>query len=267
MRKKIYTILFIFLLCFPLFVKADYEAVIKGTSVRIRSEANTDSKILFNVNSGTSISVVDKTTIEGSGCKNGWLKIIYKEKECYVCSSYVKYVDSTFTGITVVDWTARVNGNDVAVREKANASSNKVGSLTLGANVKILEEVDGNTSSCSSGKWYKIEYNGSKTGYMCKNYVTKKEDITLVDEEYANVLREKGFPDSYIPYLSYLHSKFPNWNFVAKNTNHNFSVAVSSEEGKCYMQTTNDNYRTSSTPAEGKSWFKVNSSVIAFISS
>ena len=92
-----------------------------------------------------------------------------------------------------MDWTARVNGNDVAVRSKANASSDKVGSLTLGANVKILEEVDGNTSSCSSGKWYKIEYNGSKTGYMCKNYVTKKEDITLVDDEYTAILREKDF--------------------------------------------------------------------------
>ena len=264
MPKNVYKLLLVFLLCFPLFVYADYDAVITGSSVRIRSEANTSSKIISNVNSGTSIKVVDKTTIEGAGCSNGWLKIIYKEKECYVCSSYVKYVDDTFTGITVMDWTARVNGNDVAVRSKANASSDKVGSLTLGANVKILEEVDGNTSSCSSGKWYKIEYNGSKTGYMCKNYVTKKEDITLVDDEYAAILREKGFPDSYIPYLNYLHSKYPNWNFVAKNTNHNFSVAVSSEEGKCYMQTTNNNYRTSTKPAEASSWFNVNSSVIAF---
>ena len=36
------------------------------------------------------------------------------------------------------------------------------------------------------------------------------------------------------------------------------------EEGKCYMQTTNNNYRTSTKPAEGSSWFKVNSEVIAF---
>ncbi|UKI58875.1 MAG: hypothetical protein L6V81_05905 [Clostridium sp.] len=30
------------------------------------------------------------------------------------------------------------------------------------------------------------------------------------------------------------------------------------------MQTTNDNYRISNKPAEGSSWFKVNTGVIAF---
>ena len=265
--NKIFKLLIFSLLVFsvPFFINAEeYDAVITGSSVRIRSEASTSGKILFNVNSGTSIKVLDKTTITGAGCSNGWLKILYKEKQAYVCSSYVKYIDNTFNGINVLDWTARTSGNDVAVREKANASSKKVGSLTLGANVKILEEVDGNNSSCSSGKWYKIQYNGSKTGYMCKNYIVKKEDITLEDPTYAEILKEKGFPDSYIPYLNHLHSKYPNWNFIAKKTNHNFSAAVSSEEGKCYMQTTNDNYRTSSKPAEASSWFHVNSAVIAF---
>ena len=30
------------------------------------------------------------------------------------------------------------------------------------------------------------------------------------------------------------------------------------------MQTTNDSYRTYSTPAEGKNWYYVNSEVVAF---
>ncbi len=267
MNKKLKILLFVFLFIFmPTFLCAEeYSAVITGSSVRIRKNPSTsNSSILFTVNSGTSVSVLDKNTISGTGCSNGWLKVLYKEKEGYVCSNYVRYIDDSFTGITVLDWTARVNGNDVAVREKANASSSKLTSLSLGANVRILEEVSGNSSSCSSGIWYKIEYNGSKTGYMCKNYVTKKEEIILNDPEYEAILREKGFPDSYIPFLSYLHSKYPEWNFVAKNTNLNFATAVSSEEGKCYMQTTNDNYRTSNKPAEASSWFHVNSSVIAF---
>ncbi len=265
--NKIFKLIILFVLVFsvPIFINAEeYDAIITGSSVRIRSEASTNGKILFNVNSGTQIKVLDKNKITGAGCSNGWLKILYKEKEAYVCSSYVKYVDNTFNGINVVDWTARVSGNDVAVREKANASSKKVGSLSLGANVKILNEVDGNNSSCSSGKWYQIEYNGSKTGYMCKNYVVKKADITLEDPVYAEVLKSKGFPDSYIPFLNYLHTQYPSWDFIAKQTNHNFSVAVSSEEGKCYMQTTNDNYRTSNKPAEASSWFHVNDAVIAF---
>ncbi len=267
MNKYIKFVLIVFLfILIPSFISAEeYSAVITGSSVRIRKNPSTsNSSILYTVNSGTSIVVLDKTTISGSGCSNGWLKVKYKEKEGYVCSNYVRYIDSSFSGINVVNWTARVNANDVGVREKATTSSTKINSLSLGVNVAILEEVNGNNNSCSSGKWYKIQYYGNKTGYICKNYVTKKEDIVATDEEYKNTLLEAGFPETYVPFLTYLHNKYPEWSFVAKDTTYNFSHAVSAEEGKCYMQTTNNNYRTSTTPAEGSSWFKINSSVIAF---
>ncbi len=264
MNKKIKLVLLTIILCMPLLVKADYSAVIKGTSVRIRTEANTSSSIIKTVSSGTQITVVDKTTIAGDGCSDGWLKIIYKEKDGYVCSKYVKYVNSAYDGLTIANWTARTTGNDIAVREGTSTSTKKLGSLSLGVNVTILEEFDGDKTSCSSGKWYKIKYNGSKTGYMCKNYIVKKEDITIDDPEYANTLREAGFPDSYIPYLSYLHSKYPNWSFKAVNTGHDFIKAVYSEEEKNGMQTTNNNYRTSTTPYEGSTWFMVNTNVIGF---
>ena len=264
-KKMLLTILFVFCLIMPNFLNAEeYQALITGSSVRIRNNPATSGGILHTVNAGTSIVVLDKTTISGDGCSNGWLKIRYKEKEGYVCSNYVKYVDSSFAGINVVNYTARVNGNDVGVREKATTSSTKINSLSLGVNVAILEEVNGNTASCSSGKWYKVQYYGDKVGYICKNYVTKKEDTIAELNDYSNQLREAGFPDSYLPYLTYLHNKYPEWNFVPKATKYDFSFAVSAEEGKCYMQTTNNNYRTSTTPAEGSSWFKVNSAVIAF---
>ena len=264
-KKIILTILFVLCLIMPNILYADgFQALITGSSVRIRNNPSTSGSILHTVNAGTSVIVLDKTTISGAGCSNGWLKINYKEKEGYVCSNYVKYVDSSFAGINVVNYTARVNANDVGVREKATTSSTKINSLSLGVNVAILEEVNGNTNSCSSGKWYKIQYYGDKVGYICKNYVTKKEDIIAENNEYSEQLKQAGFPDSYLPYLNYLHNKYPNWSFVPKNTKYDFSFAVSAEEGKCYMQTTNNNYRTSTTPAEGSSWFKVNSAVIAF---
>ncbi len=266
MKKKfLLTILFVFCLAMPSILNAEeYQARITGSSVRIRNNPSTSGGILHTVNAGTSIVVLDKTTISGAGCSNGWLKIKYKEKEGYVCSNYVKYIDSSFTGINVVNYTARVNANDVGVREKATTSSTKLNSLSLGVNVAILEEVDGNNNSCSSGKWYKIQYYGDKVGYICKNYVTKKEDIIAENNEFSEQLIQAGFPESYVPYLTYLHNKYPSWSFVPKQTKYDFSFSVSAEEGKCYMQTTNNNYRTSTTPAEGSSWFKVNSAVIAF---
>lgn len=265
-KKYIFILLLALFLFVPLNIKAAFDAEIKGSSVRIRKEHNTksDSSIIATVNAGTQITVVDKTLYTGSGCSNKWYKIIYKEQEAYVCSDYVRFVDNTFTGINVIDYSARVNGNNVGVRNKAATSGSLLDTLSLGVNVTIVKEVNGNSSGCSGGKWYQINYYGNKEGYICKKYVTRKEDITKEDKEYAETLKKANFPDSYIPYLTYLHSKYPNWQFKPAFTNIKFSSAVNGEEGKNYMQTTNDNYRTSNRPAEGSSWFKVNTGVIAF---
>ena len=266
MKKRIISlIVFITLfLCIPLNIKADYDAIISGDTVRIRNGAGTNNDSLYTVNSGTPISVVDKTLYAGTGCSDKWYKITYKDKTGYVCSKYVKFVDNSFSGINTVDWTARVNANNVAARKSASTSSSTVDTLSLGVNVKVLSTVEAKDSKCSIGKWYKIQYYNNKTAYICASYVTKKEDVTLNDEEYSKTLLASGFTESYIPFLTYLHSKHPGWTFIAKNTSSTFATAVNSEEGKNYMQTTNNNYRTSKTPAEGSSWYKVNQAVIAF---
>ena len=265
---KKYTILFIIFtilfFCIPTIIFASYDAIISGDTVRIRSGAGTGNDALYTVNSGTSIDVVDKTLYAGTGCDAKWYKVIYKEKTGYVCSTYVKFVNNTFSGMNTVDWTARVNANNVSARKGAGTSYAIQDTLSLGVNVRIISTTTVNDSNCSTGKWHKIQYYGNKIAYMCSKYVTSKSSVTANNEEYAATLRNEGFPDSYIPYLTYLHNKYPTWVFKAKNTNSNFSTAVSSEEGKNLMQTTNNNYRISTKPAEGSSWYKVNTGVIAF---
>ena len=246
--------LFVFL-CMPFTINAAFDAEINGSAVRIRTGPGTDNSVIVSVNAGTSISVVDKTLYEGKGCDSKWLKIIHNDKEGYVCSEFVTFLNTSYAGINVIDWTARVSGNNVSVRKTASSSGTLIETLTLGANVTILG---------TSGNFYKIKYYGEKIGYISKEYVVKKSDVTATDEEYAKVLKDKGFPDSYIPYLTYLHKKYPNWEFNADKNNRSFTTSVDKESGKCYMQTKNDNYRTSSTPAEGSSWFRVNAGVIAF---
>ena len=267
MKKKI-TILLILILSFfliPLNIYAGFDAMISAEAVRVRTGAGTEYKAIYSLSPNTPITVVDKTKYTGTGCSKGWYKVIYDNKEGYVCSSYVTFIDNTFEGINVIDYTARVKSNNVTVRKTASTSATALDSLSLGTNVTILSEVSGTkNSSCSSGKWYQIRYYGNSTGYMCKDYIVKKEDITLENEEYTKMYQELGFPDSYIPYLNYLHQKFPNWQFIPKKTNLSFAVSVDSEEGKNYIQNNNPNFITSSKPAEGSSWYKANSQVIAF---
>lgn len=254
-RNIFYIVFFAFLILLPELVLADYDATITSSSVRIRTNAGTDSSAIATLSKGTNIKVIDKTLYEGAGCDAKWYKVTYKEKAGYVCSKYVTFIDNSFNGINTSNWTARTSGNNVAVRKGAGTSYSVIERLSLGVNVNILSV---------SGDWYKISYYNGSTGWISKSYVVKKEDIILEDIEYANTLKQEGFPDDYIPYLSYLHKKHPNWIFKVGKTNLNFSTSVASEQGLCYMQTENDNYRTSSKPAEGKSWYKINKGVIAF---
>ena len=263
-KKRILSLIMCMFLLFPSLVRASFDAEINDSSVRIRSGAGTNNSILYTVGAGTQISIPDKTLYSGSGCSDKWYKVNYKDKTGYVCSTYVTFIDKTFNDINTSDYTARINSNNVNARSGASTSKSTQDVLSLGVNVKILQSVTANNSGCSGNTWYKVLYYNNKTGYVCAKYVTKKDEITANDKDYAEVLKKSGFPDSYIPYLTFLHKKYPNWVFVSKNTNSSFSTAVDAEEGKNYMQTTNNSYRTSTTPAEASSWFRVNNAVIAF---
>ena len=257
MKKKSIKTLFslLFFMCIPLINASGYDAEIYGNDVRIRTGAGTNYSIIVNVNKGTELTVIDDTLYSGTGCDQKWAKVLYNEKQGYVCSKYITKVDKSNQDITVIDWSARVSGNDVAVRTGADTSYSLIERLSLGVNVTILGESNG---------WYKIQYYGNKVGYMSKSYVMKKSEITASDDNYTKELKNKGFPDTYIPYLTYLHKKYPNWIFEVDKTNLDFNTVVNKETGSNYMQTQNDSYRTSSTPAEGKTWFYANSEVIAF---
>ena len=267
MKKTKYILFTLFLLIIiPFKVSASFSAYIQGNDVRIRSGAGTNYSVITSLNSNTDITVIDKTLYEGNGCSEKWYKINYSNKEGYVCSKYVRFHITSFSGINVTNYTARINANNVSVRKSANVSSESLDVLTLGTNVSIIKTVSSSSNKCSTARWYQVTYYGNKTGYVCSEYVTKKEDTIdySISDDYKEYLKKQGFPESYFPYLNYLHKKHPNWIFKAGITDKGFSTAVNKEEGKNYMQTTNDNYRISNKPAEGTSWFKVNTGVIAF---
>lgn len=255
MKKTVFHIILILFLCIPyLNINASANAIVTYGS-NVRKEASKDSELVTKVTKNMLIEVLDDGQIHESksGCSNGWYRIKVDNKEGYACSTYIQLDD--YTGINIIDWNARVIGNNVNIRKTASTKYDPIDNVSLGTNVKILDK---------SGSWYKIQYYGDQVGYISSQYVVKKEDITAYDEEYSKVLTEAGFPESYHPYLTYLHNKFPTWTFKAKKTNQLFGYSVGEEEGANYMQTTNDNYRVSKKPAEGSSWFIINKGVIAF---
>ena len=67
---------------------------------------------------------------------------------------------------------------------------------------------------------------------------------------FADTLRKQGFPESYIPALTALHNKYPNWEFEAMITNESLSYAVS-QERKTHSQQLIEKYSAN----DGKGYY------------
>lgn len=66
-----------------------------------------------------------------------------------------------------------------------------------------------------AGDWSKIRFNYwgfTYEGYVANKYLGAKFTHTI-DQNYANELRTKGFPESYVEKLVQMHAQHPNWNF------------------------------------------------------
>ena len=144
--------------------------------------------------------------------------------------------------------------------DKASAVTDSIGNIGLiyGTKVTILE---------TSGSFYKVSIGGNITGYVPIKFVFKDSELKLQDDQYCNELKAKGFNDTYCPYLSYLHSKHPNWKFDPVNIDVSFNDIVKGEEGKNYIQlsTYRDIYTSSNVVREGKNYYTSNNTVNAYL--
>ncbi len=262
-NTKMFTIIallfsFIFLPC----LNAQTEAYVSTSALRVREKPTTDSNTLMKIYSGETITVLDENKVSGNGCDDGWYKIEKNSIQGYVCSTFIK-LGNINTSYNTSDFNARVYANSVSVRSYASSSASKVTSLLNGTNLTILDTLSSG-NGCNDS-WYKVNFYNNRIGYICGTYVIKKEDMISSDTEYEKTLTESGFPTSYIPYLVSLHKKHPNWIFKPIQTNLKWDNVISGESGKNYIENpVEEVYRTSSTPAEGKSWFEATDGVNAF---
>ncbi len=269
MKKIIYFYLSVclFFLC-PSFVNATIDGLISGDGVRIRSlpDASDDNNILIEATLGYLVKLVDRTTYVGNGCSDGWYKIVYNDFDAYVCSTYVNIV--TNPEYITSSWSARTYSNNIFVRNGPGTNYSIQNRLILGNNITVLDyDVSGN--GCVNS-WVKIKYYDNKNeGYICGDHIVIRNNIIDSDSEYEQTLASLGFPESYFPYLTYLHKKYPNWIFKPVITNLTWNEVIIGETYKNYIQMDSETYKNynyiiDNSIAEPSNWYYANTGVISF---
>lgn len=139
-------------------------ATVTADSLRLRSEAGTDSETLTMAPKGAEVVVEEDM---GSG----WYRVTYDEQEGYMSGEWLKI---TLTDGTIIEPVATplaeepeepeqqrglVTADVLNVRAEASTSSEKVGTLKAGTVVDIVSD--------PGNGWYQIE-----SGYISAEYVT-----------------------------------------------------------------------------------------------
>ena len=123
-------------------------------------------------------------------------------------------------------------------------------------------------SGCASG-WYKVYFDGSSTGYVCKDYIEVTEIVfnETPTNECEQALSDLGFPPTYWPGLCSLKEAYPMWQFKPILTGLDFSDAVDNESA-CGLS-----YIASSIPTNidstcknqyTKTWYPASSTAVAY---
>ena len=130
------------------------------SNVYVRETASTSAKKLGVLKKGTEVTIVAKTSTEA------WYKVKYNDGYGYVSS---KYVTLTSEQPEVQYPATAVANHDVYVRNGGSPKAKKLGAITKGTKVTVVEKCQYN--------WYKIQYKDG-FGYVYGEYL----DIVLVQK-------------------------------------------------------------------------------------
>lgn len=121
------------------------------TTVNVRASDSEKAQKIGKVSGGTEVQIVEQQV-------NGWTHILYDGTDGYIKSQYLRVAEAADTSQVIGQVTATTNIN---VRLAPSQDSAKLGILTSGDTVDLLEKVDG---------WCKIIYSG-QIGYVKEDYV------------------------------------------------------------------------------------------------
>ncbi len=121
------------------------------TTVNVRASDSEQAEKIGKVSGGTEVPIVEQQL-------NGWTHILYEGKDGYIKSEFLSVAESADNSQVIGQVTATTNIN---VRLAPSQDSSKLGVLTGGDKLDLLEKADG---------WCKVIYNG-QVGYVKEEYV------------------------------------------------------------------------------------------------
>ncbi len=128
----------------PIYAKAT-------TTVNVRSSDSEQADKVDKITAGTKVEVLEQRV-------NGWTKVKVNGSEGYIKSEFLTVITTVNSGDSIGQVTATEN---VRVRAAASETADRIGMLTGGTTVELLERLDG---------WCKINYNG-QVGYVKSDYL------------------------------------------------------------------------------------------------
>lgn len=150
-----------------------------------------------------------------------------KKKSYFIFLTILFFVFSIYTYAAQV---VVITENEVRIRSSATINENNILGL-LYVNEEYTYLGTASSGNGCSNPWYKISYKNTN-GYVCSDFA-KLETVKEIDpndyKEYSEYLKKVGFPDSYIPKLVELHSKYPNWSFEVMNVDLDWSKFIQLE--------------------------------------
>ncbi len=225
--------------------------------LNVRKSAKTSSSSLLMIPKDTPVTILGIKKVSGKY----WYKVSVtynkKTKKGYVMASYITVSSSNATNTSSDNATSNnttskntVSKQAAYVNEKVSTYLNVRESATTSSSVLTrLKRHDPVTVIGTSGSWYHVTVASGKqtvTGYAAKEYVTIGSAPTsnntnsntntntntnttsnTTDQSFETMLA--NFPESYKAKLRTLHTQYPNWKFVAVNTNLDWATVIANE--------------------------------------
>jgi len=176
---------------------------------------------------GKPVTVIDEVTGDDGLI---WYQITYNLKaDNSSRTAYVHNYNVLLDKDATVFANAQVNANEINFRNDAgDVNTIILFKVNKGDKLELLDQ-----RTLSDGVWYRARYtaaDGTVTiGWIYGNYVTIDEYVYEPDLEFEEQMRKIGFPESYISSLSFLHAKYPNWQFVPVHTGLDWDVVMENE--------------------------------------
>lgn len=159
-----------------------------------------------------------------------FLKILIKFSLIFMCILPFFKIEEVYASTTFTTCALKEKSylrTTLGGKELTDVDGTKVLIPDLNQRIEVIE--NGNGYKKLRANYYSNNYEGWVwNGYLedCKTYTT--------DDNYANQLRNAGFPETYILPLTKLHAMYPNWNFIPSKTNLDWNTVINQEYNPVY---------------------------------